>query len=76
MQMPNTNNNTSFAVAYGDATVLVLDALVAGGGKGKELLRDAQRRLNTANDFAGSAEELALSNGLLNTVTELEKSLA
>lgn len=64
----NTINETSFAVAYGDATALVLDAITMTGTERKARLQHAQGRLGDAFLYADLDEELMLVTQLTNTI--------
>lgn len=63
-----TINETSFAVAYGDATALVLDAVSLIGTERKARLQHAEGRLSDALAYADLDEEKVLANQLVNTI--------
>ena len=73
MQLPNTVNETSFAVCFADATALVLDAVSLTGTARREKLTFALGRLERATAFAGTPEERELATGLNSTVRTLER---
>ncbi len=60
-----TTNETSFAVAYADATALVLDALAVTGQRRTELFERAKVRAKSAKAQTMVTEEEALSRQLL-----------
>ncbi|AZF98079.1 hypothetical protein SEA_FRAYBELL_156 [Mycobacterium phage FrayBell] len=60
LTLPATINETSFAVAYTDATALVLDAVALTGSARKEKLAQARGRLQSALAFASLPEESVL----------------
>lgn len=63
-----TVNETSFAVAYADATTLVLDALTQVGPARFRNFYRADRRLATAALYADTAAETALVKQLQATL--------
>lgn len=59
-----TINETSFAVAYGDATALILDAITLIGVERKARLQHAKGRLSDAFLYAVIDEEIELARAL------------
>ena len=65
LTLPATINKTSFAVAYADATALVLDAVALIGSSRKEKLTQARGRLKDAQLYASLDEEKVLAKQLV-----------
>lgn len=63
-----THNETSFAIGFGDANSLILDALAVTGSTRKTLLKFAMGRAETALSYAATQEELTVVEGLINTL--------
>ncbi|AON96913.1 hypothetical protein BI081_gp194 [Mycobacterium phage Tonenili] len=68
LTLPATINETSFAVAYTDATALVLDAVALTGSARKEKLAQARGRLQAALTLTGLPEETVLAKQLIATL--------
>lgn len=68
MKMPSTINETSFAVAFGDAVALTLDAIALTGDQRRVRLTQATDRLYQAFGYTATATELALADGLNQTL--------
>ena len=68
MNMPSTINETSFAVAFGDAVALTLDAIALTGDQRRVRLTQATDRLYQAMGYTVTATELALADGLNQTL--------
>lgn len=64
LHITRTINETSFALAFMDATALVLDAISLIGGERKVKLEWAAGRLNTAMLYADTTEEKLLARQL------------
>lgn len=65
LTLPATTNETSFAVAYADATALVLDGIAEIGGIRKLKFELAARRLDKALAYADIPEEELLARQLV-----------
>lgn len=68
-----TTNETSFAVAYGDATALILDGLPHIGSTRAERFQRAKERATTALAYTDNPEEQALARQLLGYIAVAEK---
>lgn len=66
-----TINETSFAVAYSDASALILDALASVDNDRDEALLGAWRRIRKAALYAGTPDERRATNALANLITDL-----
>jgi hypothetical protein len=73
MTLPATHNETSFAVAVGDATALILDAFAAVGDHRRTALTHAQNRTYAAIQMAHTPEEMILGNALNQAIKDLER---
>ena len=73
MRLPETINETSFAVCFGDATSLVLDALTLTGTERRVRFTLALARLDRAFLYAETGGELELAKGLNQTIRNLER---
>lgn len=60
-----TTNQTSFGVAFADATALVLDGLPVIGEKRADLFQRAKERATTALGYTDNPEEQFLTKQLL-----------
>lgn len=72
MRLANTINETSFAVCFGDATCLVLDAITLTGEARRTKLTQALGRLERAFAYADTPEEVGLATGLNSTIRSYE----
>lgn len=72
MRLPNTTNETSFAVCFGDATALVLDAITVTGTDRRTKLTQALGRLDKAFAYADTPAEIKVATGLNSTIRNLE----
>lgn len=70
MRMPDTINETSFAVAFSDAVALTLDAIALTGDQRRVRLTQATDRLHQATAYTATPEELALADGLNRTLKD------
>ena len=70
MKLPDTINETSFAVAFGDAVALTLDAIALTGDRRRVRLTQATDRLYQAFGYTATPEELALADGLSATLKD------
>lgn len=68
MNMPKTINETSFAVAFTDAVALTLDAIALTGEQRRCRLTQATDRLYQAMGYTATQSELALADGLNQTL--------
>lgn len=68
MKLASTINETSFAVAFGDAVALTLDAIALTGDQRRVRLTQATDRLYQAFGYTATPEELALADGLSATL--------
>lgn len=68
MNMPKTINETSFAVAFTDSVALTLDAIALTGEQRRVRLVQATDRLYQAMGYTATQEELALADGLSQTL--------
>lgn len=73
-QMPATLNETSFAVEFGHAVALTLDAIALTGAQRRVRLGQAQDRLYQAFGHTITPEELALANGLNQTLKDYDRN--
>lgn len=72
MKLPDTINETSFAVCFADATSLVLDAIALTGEDRRTKLTQALGRLERAFAHSDTAEEVELATGLNSTIRAYE----
>lgn len=72
MRIATTINETSFAVCFGDATALVLDAVALTGTERRKKLTFALERLHKAFLWADTPAEIAVATGLSTTIRTLE----
>lgn len=73
MNLPATVNETSFAVAYADASALVLDALTMVDGARADKLARAVDRLRQATSYAHNGAEAVMASSLTNVVVGIER---
>jgi hypothetical protein len=73
MRLPDTVNETSFAVCFADATSLVLDAISLTGRERRTKLSFAQARLERAFAYSATPEEVQLATGLNQTIRSYEQ---
>lgn len=73
LRLPDTINETSFAVCFADATSLVLDAISVTGAARREKLTFALGRLDKAFLYADTPAEIAVATGLNGTIRNLER---
>lgn len=74
LPITRTINETSFAVAYMDATALVLDGISLIGEKRAEKFKFAKLRLATAMEYADTLEEVNLGFALETHIVKEEKA--
>lgn len=73
MKLPETINETSFAVCVADVTALVLDAIALTGVDRRQKLTQALGRLDKAYMWAHTQAELAVAAGLTGTINKLDE---
>lgn len=74
LTLPATKNDTSFAVAYTDASALLLDALTLNGQERSAAVSAAKRRVSDALGYSDTEEEFDVADALLRAIMRFEKS--
>lgn len=74
--LPKTKNETSFAIAFADATANFLDAMATVGQERRDAIQAAKRRLGDAANYTDVEYEFDAVTSLLFSIIRFERTEA